>query len=53
MRLQPLLLVNLLRLRTAAAGRGWRVFREDLVGFAVGWAIVIALVVATAFFLGR
>ena len=50
---QPLLLVNLLRLREAAAGRGWRAFREDLVGFAVGWVIVIALVAATAFFLGR
>ena len=48
---QPLLLVNLLRLRTAAAGRGWRAFREDLVGFAVGWVIVVVLVVATAVFL--
>jgi Na+/proline symporter len=48
---QPLLLVNLLRLRAAAASRGWRVFREDLVGFAIAWAIVVVLVVATAVFL--
>ena len=48
---QPLLLVNLLHPRRATAGRGWRVFREDLVGFAVGWALVVALVVATAIFL--
>jgi Na+/proline symporter len=48
---RPLLLVNLLRLRAAAAGRGWRAFREDLVGFAAGWAIVIALVVGTALLL--
>jgi Na+/proline symporter len=48
---QPLLLTNLLQPRRATAGRGWRVFREDLVGFGVGWALVIALVVATAIFL--
>jgi Na+/proline symporter len=47
----PLLLVNLLRLRRAAAGRGWRAFREDLTGFALGWAIVALLVAATALFL--
>ena len=47
----PLLLVNLLRLRRAAAGRGWRAFREDLAGFALGWAIVVLLVAATALFL--
>ena len=47
----PLLLVNVLRLRRAAAGRGWRVFREDLVGFAAGWAIVLSLVAATALYL--
>ena len=35
----------------AAAGRGWRAFREDLVGFAVGWVIVIVLVVATMLYL--
>lgn len=45
---QPLLLVNLLRLRQGAAGRGWRAYREDLAGFALGWALVIALVVLTA-----
>jgi Na+/proline symporter len=44
----PLLLVNLLRLRRAAAGRGWRVYRDDLGGFAVGWLLVIALVLLTS-----
>lgn len=48
---QPLLLVNLLNLRRAAAGRGWRAFAEDLRGFAIGWALVIVLVIATALFL--
>ena len=48
---QPLLLTNVLQPRRATAGRGWRAFREDLVGFGVGWALVIALVVATAIFL--
>jgi hypothetical protein len=46
-----LLLVNLLRLRRAAAGRGWRAFREDLGGFALGWALVILLVALTALLL--
>jgi Na+/proline symporter len=44
---KPLLLVNLLHLRRASAGFGWRVFAEDLRGFAIGWAIVFALVAAT------
>jgi Na+/proline symporter len=48
---RPLLLVNLLRLRAAAAGRGWRAFQEDLEGFALGWVMVLVLVAATAFFL--
>jgi Na+/proline symporter len=48
---RPLLLVNLLRLRRAAAGRGWRTFREDLGGLAVGIAMVIVLVAATAWWL--
>jgi Na+/proline symporter len=48
---RPLLIVNLLRLPQAAAGRGWRAFREDLGGFALGWTIVIVLVIATALFL--
>jgi Na+/proline symporter len=48
---RPLLLVNLLRLRAAASGRGWRAFQEDLSGFAAGWAIVIVLVVGTALLL--
>jgi Na+/proline symporter len=48
----PLLLVNLLHLPRVAAGRGWRVFREDLSGFAVGFVVVVVLVAATAIFLG-
>jgi Na+/proline symporter len=48
---RPLLLVNVLRLGRAAAGRGWRVFREDLVGLAVGFGMVAALVAATAWLL--
>jgi Na+/proline symporter len=47
----PLLLVHLLNLRQAAAGRGWQVYREDLGGFVVGWVLVIVLVVATALYL--
>ena len=47
----PLLLVNLLRLRQGAAGRGWRAYRDDLGGFAIGWVLVIVLVIATAMFL--
>jgi Na+/proline symporter len=50
---QPLLLTSILHLRAAAAGRGWRAFREDLNGFALGWVLVIALVVATALLLSR
>ena len=48
---QPLLLVSLLHLRRAAAGRGWRAFREDMGGFALGWLMVIVLVVLTSLFL--
>ncbi|HEY7497275.1 MAG TPA: sodium:solute symporter family protein [Vicinamibacterales bacterium] len=48
---RPLLLVNLLHLRRAAAGLGWRAFREDVVGFTIGWLIVIGLVAATAIYL--
>ena len=47
----PLVLVNLLRLRHAAAGQGWQVFREDLGGFLVGFALVLLLVAATALLL--
>jgi Na+/proline symporter len=50
---QPLLLTSILHLRTAAAGRGWRAFREDLNGFALGSILVIVLVVATALLLSR
>lgn len=48
---RPLLLVNALRPRAGAAGRGWRVYREDVGGFALGWTLVIVLVIATAIFL--
>jgi hypothetical protein len=48
---RPLLLVNLLHLRRAVAERGWGVFREDLVGFGIGWVLVIVLVIITAVFL--
>ena len=47
----PLLLVNVLRLRRAAAGRGWRTFQEDLVGLALGTVLVVVLVAATALWL--
>ena len=48
---RPLLLVHLLRLRAATRKRGWRTFREDLGGFAVGCLMVLVLVGATAIFL--
>jgi Na+/proline symporter len=48
---RPLFLVNILRLPSIAAARGWRVFDEDLRGFAIGWVVVFALVAATAVFL--
>src|SRR5688572_3703790 len=48
---RPLVLVNALRLRAAAAGRGLAVYREDLGGFAVAWVLVIVLVILTAIFL--
>ena len=48
---RPLLLVNLLQLRRVVAQRGWGVFREDLVGFGIGWVLVIVLVIITAVFL--
>jgi Na+/proline symporter len=48
---RPLLLVNILRLRSATAGKGWRVFGEDLGGLAVGFALVAGLVGATALLL--
>jgi Na+/proline symporter len=50
-RSRPLLLVNLLRLRSATTGRGWRVFAEDLRGLTLGFALVGALVIATALLL--
>jgi Na+/proline symporter len=48
---RPLLLVSVLQLGRAAAWRGWRAFREDLVGLALGFGLVAALVVATAWLL--
>jgi Na+/proline symporter len=47
----PLLLVDLLRLRQGAKGRGWRAYKEDLEGFVLGWVIVIALVAIAAILL--
>jgi hypothetical protein len=50
---RQLLLVNLLGLRRGACGAGLlRAYREDLVGFAVGWLLVAGLVVLTALLLG-
>lgn len=37
------LVVDLLSLREAAQGRGWRAYREDVVGFLVSWGWVLAL----------
>jgi Na+/proline symporter len=48
---QPLLLVNLLRLRRAAGAQGWKAYREDLGGFAAGWIMVFVVVIATAIML--
>ena len=48
---RPLLLVNVLRLRHLSVARGWQIFREDLGGLALGLALVVALVAATAVFL--
>lgn len=50
---RPLLLVNLLHPGRLVKERGWRVFREDLGGFAAAWILVVALVAATAVFLSR
>lgn len=45
-----LILVNLLSLRRGAGGVPlWRAYRTDLIGFAVGCALVLALVVLFAF----
>ena len=48
---RPLLLVSILDPVRAAGGRGWRAFREDLVGLALGFALVAALVAGTALLL--
>ena len=48
---QPLLLVNLLTPSRGAEGRGWRAYKEDLVGFTIGWVIVFVLVAGTAWLL--
>ena len=48
---QPLVLVNVLRLRRAAGAAGWSAYREDLGGFAVGWLVVFTVVIATAIML--
>ncbi len=36
-------MVDLLALRTASHGRGWRAYREDLVGFLASWGWVLGL----------
>jgi Na+/proline symporter len=41
---RQLVVTNVLKLRQAAAGLGWRAYRVDIKGFAVGWAIVAGLV---------
>ena len=41
---RQLIVTNLLHLRRSAAGFGWRAYRVDLKGFAIGWIIVIVLV---------
>jgi Na+/proline symporter len=42
---KQLLIVNLFRLRTGAAGEGFfRAYRVDLIGFAVGFAIVFGII---------
>ncbi len=48
---RPLLLVNLLHLRRAAGPQGWKAYREDLGGFAIGWLVVFVVVIATALML--
>jgi len=48
---EPLLLVNLLAPLRAAGRRGWRIYSEDLNGFALGWVVVVVLVAATAWLL--
>jgi Na+/proline symporter len=48
---RQLLLVHLLNPRRGAAGAGFfQAYREDLRGFATGWALVIGLVIVTWFF---
>jgi Na+/proline symporter len=47
----PLLLVHALNPARGAGRRGWRAYREDLNGFALGWVIVIVLVAGTAWLL--
>jgi len=48
---RPLLLVNALNPREGASGRGWRAYREDLGGFALGWVLVVVLVAVTGYWL--
>jgi Na+/proline symporter len=48
---RPLLLVNLLTPGRGAQGRGWHAYREDVVGFVIGWVIVFLLVSGTAWLL--
>jgi Na+/proline symporter len=41
---RQLILVNLFRLRAGAQGYGFRAYRIDLKGFAIGWAVAAALI---------
>jgi Na+/proline symporter len=50
---RPLLLVNALHPRQGASGRGWRAYREDLGGFALGWILVVVLVAVTGWWLAN
>ena len=51
---RQLLLVHVLNPRRGAAGEGFlRAYREDLGGFATGWALVVALVLVAWFVLFR
>ena len=43
---EPLLIVNLFHPRRGAGNKTfWRAYRTDLIGFAAGWAAVLALIV--------
>jgi Na+/proline symporter len=47
----PLLLVDILHLGRRKRGGFWHTYREDLWGFTIGWAVVLALVIAAGLML--